>query len=106
MQGMVTGVRGLCNGLGPAVFGVIFYLFNVAINGEIDWSPGGEQIVVDPDSEDKPLIPPDILPGPPFLFGGCSVILGNVQNIVLYRVRYFLETSKTFRSITQFKKRA
>lgn len=29
VQGMVTGMRGLCNGLGPAMFGVIFYLFRV-----------------------------------------------------------------------------
>lgn len=26
VQGMVTGMRGLCNGLGPAMFGIIFYL--------------------------------------------------------------------------------
>jgi len=31
-QGMVTGMRGLCNGLGPAVFGLIFYLFHVDLN--------------------------------------------------------------------------
>lgn len=29
---MVTGMRGLCNGLGPAVFGLIFYLFHVDLN--------------------------------------------------------------------------
>jgi hypothetical protein len=29
---MVTGMRGLCNGLGPAMFGVIFYLFHVDLN--------------------------------------------------------------------------
>ncbi len=27
-------MRGLCNGLGPAMFGVIFYLFNVDLNDE------------------------------------------------------------------------
>lgn len=32
VQGMVTGMRGLCNGLGPAMFGVIFYLFHVNLN--------------------------------------------------------------------------
>lgn len=31
-QGVVTGIRGLCNGLGPALFGFIFYLFNVDLN--------------------------------------------------------------------------
>ena len=32
VQGMVTGIRGLCNGLGPAMYGVIFYLFHVDLN--------------------------------------------------------------------------
>lgn len=31
-QGMITGVRGLCNGLGPALYGLIFYLFHVDLN--------------------------------------------------------------------------
>jgi hypothetical protein len=33
-QGIVTGIRGLCNGLGPALFGFIFYLFHVDLNSE------------------------------------------------------------------------
>ena len=75
---MVTGVRGLCNGLGPAVFGVIFYLFNVKVDGELDLDGHAEETsnIVDPDAGDIPFIPADILPGPPFLFGACSVILG------------------------------
>ena len=32
VQGMVTGIRGLCNGLGPAMYGVNFYLFHVDLN--------------------------------------------------------------------------
>jgi hypothetical protein len=35
---MVTGMRGLCNGLGPAMFGIIFYLFHVDLNED---SPPG-----------------------------------------------------------------
>lgn len=31
-QGVITGIRGLCNGLGPALFGFIFYLFHVNLN--------------------------------------------------------------------------
>uniref|UniRef100_A0A669C314 Major facilitator superfamily domain containing 14B n=1 Tax=Oreochromis niloticus TaxID=8128 RepID=A0A669C314_ORENI len=32
VQGMITGIRGLCNGLGPALYGFIFFLFNVEFN--------------------------------------------------------------------------
>lgn len=31
-QGLITGIRGLCNGLGPALFGLIFFLFHVDLN--------------------------------------------------------------------------
>lgn len=31
-QGVVTGIRGLCNGLGPALFGFVFYVFDVDLN--------------------------------------------------------------------------
>jgi predicted MFS family arabinose efflux permease len=31
-QGIITGIRGLCTGLGPALFGVVFYLFDVDLN--------------------------------------------------------------------------
>jgi hypothetical protein len=45
---MITGMRGLCNGLGPAVFGVIFYLFHVDLNedeaklSKVDQMTGGD----------------------------------------------------------------
>jgi len=28
---MVTGIRGLCNGLGPALFGITFHIFHVEL---------------------------------------------------------------------------
>lgn len=31
--GILTGMRGLCNGLGPALFGLLFWLFNVSLSG-------------------------------------------------------------------------
>ncbi|KAF3858022.1 hypothetical protein F7725_011223 [Dissostichus mawsoni] len=31
VQGMITGIRGLCNGLGPALYGFVFYLFHVEL---------------------------------------------------------------------------
>jgi MFS family permease len=30
--GILTGMRGLCNGLGPALFGLLFWLFNVSLS--------------------------------------------------------------------------
>lgn len=30
-QGILTGIRGLCNGLGPALYGFIFYMFHVEL---------------------------------------------------------------------------
>ncbi|KAH8302676.1 hypothetical protein KR044_009392, partial [Drosophila immigrans] len=63
VQGMITGMRGLCNGLGPAVFGVIFYLFNV-------------DLIVDQDSYVKNTSVEKIshhVPGPPFVFGALCV---------------------------------
>ena len=35
VQGMVTGIRGLCNGLGPALFGLIFHVFNVQLKSSM-----------------------------------------------------------------------
>jgi len=32
IKGIITGMRGLCNGLGPALYGLIFYLFHVDLN--------------------------------------------------------------------------
>ncbi|XP_063050847.1 hippocampus abundant transcript-like protein 1 [Engraulis encrasicolus] len=65
VQGMITGIRGLCNGLGPALYGIIFFLFNVELN-ELD--PNDSSIPKDPKTEPT-------IPGPPFLFGACSVVL-------------------------------
>ena len=86
---MVTGVRGLCTGLGPAIFGLIFYIFNVDVEGNND-------IVVDPSKE--PVVDSRILPGPPFLFGGCSVILAMIilaltPKTVPTKVKTDIETS-------------
>ncbi|XP_047447107.1 hippocampus abundant transcript 1 protein [Mugil cephalus] len=62
-QGMVTGIRGLCNGLGPALFGFIFFLFNVELN---DLQPVA--------GHPAPRHEKSIIPGPPFLFGACAVV--------------------------------
>ncbi|XP_013878235.1 hippocampus abundant transcript-like protein 1 [Austrofundulus limnaeus] len=62
VQGMITGIRGLCNGLGPALYGFIFFLFNVELTDR--------QPVAQTQNTEKPVIP-----GPPFLFGACAVLL-------------------------------
>ncbi|MBN3274293.1 MF14A protein, partial [Polyodon spathula] len=72
VQGMVTGIRGLCNGLGPALYGFVFYLFHVELN-EID-----DRETLDKAAKTNMINPTDersIIPGPPFLFGACSVLL-------------------------------
>ncbi|KAG5834341.1 hypothetical protein ANANG_G00260500 [Anguilla anguilla] len=69
VQGMVTGIRGLCNGLGPALYGFIFFLFNVELKA-IDPVQGDKTAPLLDPNEEKPVIP-----GPPFLFGACAVLL-------------------------------
>ena len=32
LQGILTGIRGLSNGFGPAVFGLLFYFFHVELD--------------------------------------------------------------------------
>uniref|UniRef100_A0A8P4KD37 Major facilitator superfamily (MFS) profile domain-containing protein n=1 Tax=Dicentrarchus labrax TaxID=13489 RepID=A0A8P4KD37_DICLA len=62
-QGMITGIRGLCNGLGPALYGFIFFLFNVELN---DMQPVAGRPAQTTEKS--------VIPGPPFLFGACTVV--------------------------------
>ena len=74
VQGMITGMRGLCNGLGPAMFGLIFSLFHVDLT-EKDTTDVEE--VNNTAMEVPPgfLMVAQIIPGPPFVFGALLVIL-------------------------------
>ncbi|XP_078252263.1 hippocampus abundant transcript-like protein 1 isoform X3 [Rhinoraja longicauda] len=65
VQGMITGIRGLCNGLGPALYGFIFYMFHVELDATTDKTVN----VQDSKVEDS------IIPGPPFLFGAIIVLV-------------------------------
>uniref|UniRef100_A0A8C5HCE8 Hippocampus abundant transcript 1 protein-like n=1 Tax=Gouania willdenowi TaxID=441366 RepID=A0A8C5HCE8_GOUWI len=71
VQGMITGIRGLCNGLGPALYGFIFFLFNVELNS---MDPIQGDFSIDP----LPVHGPAeraLIPGPPFLLGSCTVVV-------------------------------
>lgn len=84
MQGMVTGMRGLCNGLGPAMFGIIFYIFHVDLNDEhmkikqIDAFVGLRNETINTMEEYTSLAP-----GPPFVFGAFMVALAIVVAIFI-----------------------
>ncbi|NWQ70043.1 MF14B protein, partial [Neopipo cinnamomea] len=65
VQGIITGIRGLCNGLGPALYGFIFFLFHVELN----------ELLPDHTSGKKAVQAPTTIPGPPFLVGACVVLL-------------------------------
>jgi len=62
LQGILTGIRGLSNGFGPAVFGLLFYIFHVQLD-ETAMEDSAE-----PDADTSAYTSMS-LPGGPFLFG-------------------------------------
>ncbi|NWT22086.1 MF14B protein, partial [Cardinalis cardinalis] len=66
VQGIINGVRGLCNGLGPALYGFIFFVFDVEFN---EFLPDNTSEI---ETKQNPSV---IIPGPAFLIGACSVLL-------------------------------
>jgi len=76
VQGMITGVRGLCNGLGPALYGLIFYLFHVDLNDKGSKTTGtlGLHGLHSNETriEDHSVL--HSVPGPPFVFGSFLVV--------------------------------
>lgn len=51
VQGMITGIRGLCNGLGPALYGFVFYLFHVELTDSEGAGKGAKPNMVNPTDE-------------------------------------------------------
>ncbi len=51
VQGMITGIRGLCNGLGPALYGFVFYLFHVELTDTDGSEKGAKSNMVNPTDE-------------------------------------------------------
>ncbi|XP_071496936.1 hippocampus abundant transcript 1 protein-like [Diadema antillarum] len=68
VQGMVTGIRSLCTGLGPALYGVIFYFFDVDLDSANLEEKPEKDVMENPMAE-------SIMPGPPFVFGSFLVII-------------------------------
>lgn len=100
VQGIITGVRCLCTGLGPAVFGLVFSLFDLDLNHQTDdeisyleksrhsMSPlgvlGAPNITTNMNLINKmfnsskvilDLHNTQMVPGPPFLFGALLVLI-------------------------------
>jgi hypothetical protein len=73
VQGIITGIRGLCNGLGPAMYGLIFYLFHVDLNEKV--GGGGKNESSNSTAHHTLDLVTELVPGPPFVFGALLVIL-------------------------------
>jgi MFS family permease len=103
-QGIITGIRGLCNGLGPALFGFIFYLFHVDLDKTDEPSAsipvssslntsrhsGGEMSLLRRINE-------GIMPGPPFTFGAVIVILALIVALFIPENPHTIVKSPTVR---------
>lgn len=82
IQGIVMGVRSLCNGIGPALFGIFFFLFDVDLSYNETLLPSDKDLLT---SNKTSGIHHDlnstIIRGPPFLFGSfltlCALVLAS-----------------------------
>jgi len=87
-QGMITGIRGLCNGIGPALYGFIFWVFNVNLN-EIKQPKKNINDVFDAnDSRPPSYASQHLLPGPPFLFGAILALLAIFVTCLITSTKY------------------
>ena len=108
VQGMITGIRGLCNGLGPAMFGLIFNLFHVDLNKEVIQSQhpvagvitsalnrtASSSLVTVPAHVLKSNSTIPFIPGPPFVFGSLMVLLAMFVVIAIPQITQY-KSSKT-----------
>lgn len=116
VQGLITGVRGLCNGLGPALFGFTFDLFDVdlsdgtgkglnlvhTVTGVDTHAAGGTHSLISNSSSlihavaSNTSLAPELLvpslpliPGPPFVLGSLMVLLAMlVTSLIPTSVQY------------------
>ena len=78
-QGMVTGIRGLCNGIGPALYGFIFWIFRVNLN-ESKYPGDSDQKVTYASTH--------LLPGPPFIFGSVLALSAIFVTCLISETKY------------------
>ncbi|VDK43456.1 unnamed protein product [Anisakis simplex] len=115
VQGVITGIRGLCQGLGPALFGFIFYQFNMDLNVDNDNTghvgiaqfpaprirpqtisisvASPKRNITSSSSIDRPTFDWQLIPGPPFLFGALMVLLALLVNSSLPKSASIISTS-------------
>jgi hypothetical protein len=127
VQGMITGVRGLCNGLGPTLYGMTFSLFHVDIIGNskniVNPVAGGistdllnrlgKKVTVGPTlamaSNVTSLLPTAstisaiserLMPGPPFAFGALLVMAAILVTMMIPElIQYHSKTSDIINGI-------
>ncbi|CAF0868295.1 unnamed protein product [Rotaria sordida] len=103
---MVNGVRGLCTGLGPALFGFTFYLFNVDLGytSLISVKKSNSNLTIrNPNTKSiySSMFSRDI-PGPPFLFGAFLATIALMFSLLLPNSKTdFNKTGNDTRTIEQ-----
>ena len=77
VQGIITGMRGLCNGLGPAMFGLVFSLFHVDLseksadnNSSFENNDGTNNTVMQEVPQSFLMVAQIVPAGPPFCIWG------------------------------------
>lgn len=100
VQGLITGVRSLCGGIGPAMFGLMFFMFGVDLKEtpydpiiakdipntvpgsssvqNKDWRPNSMSDTLHQHSQIPKSLSSSWIVGPPFLFGAILVLLAAV----------------------------
>ncbi|KAM7534792.1 hypothetical protein Aperf_G00000110095 [Anoplocephala perfoliata] len=108
-QGLLTGIRGLCGGLGPAVNGLIFSIFQVNLSSR----PSNQSVMGDLPIPNNALVDEGdslqaklqslhraFIPGPPFAFGSLLAILAIITALFIpneTRAYHSVPTSKARR---------
>uniref|UniRef100_A0AC35U7D0 MFS domain-containing protein n=1 Tax=Rhabditophanes sp. KR3021 TaxID=114890 RepID=A0AC35U7D0_9BILA len=113
MQGLINGVRGLCQGIGPALFGFIFYTSGIDMDIDIKGAQGGGMFanlgfdalgsgVLTPEHNVSKAVSVhksslDIIPGPPFAVGAVLVF---VAFLVVLTIKDVSASNRRHRALT------